>query len=107
MSVVFVNLTEHDINIDNCSVLSPSGDVARVSSESYIDRVVSSNVGDVPIFAVKFGEVINLPEPQDNVCYIVSRMVAAAVPERDDLYVPFNLHRENGIITGCEGVTKA
>ena len=102
----FKNLTKHDINIKTFStadpiekfflVIHPSGKEARVEMEysdmeyQFADIHVVKPAPQLGIQTVNanVGRVIGLPEPQEDVCYIVSAMVAQAVPERADVYAP-------------------
>ena len=102
------NLTPHDIRIKPFNaaapenkldlVIKPSGKVARVNMEydtnnEYQLVDFGRTSGNAPLLAIatvkaKYGELIGLPEPQDDMMYIVSAMVAQAVPERNDVYAP-------------------
>ena len=99
--MTFVNLTPHTINeINSGKAFSPSGDVARVSSE----KKEIKKVGGIPLFEVEFGEVQGLPEPQPDTIYIVSGMVLSAASDREDLVAPGDLVRnEEGQPIGCNG----
>jgi hypothetical protein len=84
----FVNLTPEPINIANIDgkitmTLHPSGDVAYVLNYNELVRCV---IG-IPIFHEKCLELINLPEPEDGVMYIVSKEVAQAA-KRPDVLAP-------------------
>jgi hypothetical protein len=47
-------------------------------------------------------EIVNLPEPKPDTYYIVSKMVAQACPEREDLILPGTLVRDaDGHVIGC------
>lgn len=47
-------------------------------------------------------EVVNLPEPKTDMYYIVSKMVAQACPEREDLIFPGTLvHDADDNVVGC------
>lgn len=47
-------------------------------------------------------EIVNLPEPKPDTYYIVSKMVAQAWPEREDLIFPGTVVRnESGDVVGC------
>lgn len=91
------NLTPHTIKIkpkaDTSLVFSihPSG-LARVNMQyTASDNVpVSFGIANIPIETTKSipGEVTGLPEPKENTVYIVSAMVAQAVPDRNDVYAP-------------------
>lgn len=49
-------------------------------------------------------EIVNLPEPKPDTCYIVSKILAQACPEREDLIFPGALVRdESGDVVGCTG----
>lgn len=103
-----VNLTPHTINIVNAageSVLAvpPSGVVARV-------RVTRDQVGEVdgvPLYKTTYGEPEGLPEPQSGTIYVVSALFRAAVPERDDVWQPGELLRNDaGQVVGCVGLQR-
>jgi hypothetical protein len=94
-----VNLTPHAVNIIGGETYASSG-VARVSE---VETQVGE-AGGIPLFSKKFGEVVGLPEPQQDTMLIVSMMVKAAAPHRSDLLVPTKLVRdEKGNIIGCQG----
>lgn len=103
----FVNLCPHQIDViraDGSTVsYVPSGTVARCSQT---ERVVDE-VDGIVITTQSFGEITGLPDPVDGTMYIVSRLVAAAVPERHDLVIPGPLVRnpETGQPSGCRGLS--
>ena len=81
-----LNLTPHDITVTNgngTKVYPASGTVARVNTTSL-------EVGNLDGFVVTKQSVTghNVPAPQDGVTYIVSAMVLAQLPDRDDLVAP-------------------
>ena len=104
-----VNLTPHEVKIigedgEVKAVFPPSGKVARVS----VQRVQAGEINGVPVYANKFGEVENLPEPQPNTVYIVSLLVLQACPDRRDLVAPDTspqgaVRDEQGRIIGVRG----
>lgn len=87
----FVNLTTHTINFNDLGVrrksFEPSGIVATIQTER--SRLVGSK-GGVWIKTPSMGSVVGLPEPEEGVGYIVSRMVAEALKGtgRQDVYCP-------------------
>jgi hypothetical protein len=99
-----VNLTPHEITIvgENGEVthrIPPSGLVSRVRETSIGIR----HVNGIPVVRKTFGEVVNLPEPEEGTVYIVSRMIIAASPDRTDLLSPGDLVRDDvGKIIGCK-----
>ncbi len=106
-----INLTPHKIDVvcpyGTISIM-PSGKVARVTTtDTLIGHVYMMYNGSevpVPVNETKFGQVVDLPEPEEGTFYIVSRIVKNAVPERTDVLVPGNLVRDAaGVIIGCNG----
>ena len=84
-----VNLTLHEIivRIDGRDItIPPSGQVARVAATA---REVAT-VGEIPIVATEFGEIMGLPEPIAGVLYITSTLVAQAAARlgRTDVVSP-------------------
>ena len=43
-------------------------------------------IDGVPLSKTSYGEVLNLPEPCDEIFYIVSHLVKLALPDREDLF---------------------
>ena len=83
----YINLTPHAIHLNDGRVFEASGTVARVTS-SY-----TAIVDDVCEQA--FGDVQDLPAPQEGVRLIVSGMVLAALKgSRPDVVAPATGHRE-------------
>lgn len=102
-----VNLTPHSLNIvaaDGSTVyIPPDGNrIARVASTS----VIVATVNGINISRQTFGKVMDLPDAQDDVVYIVSRMVKDRVPDRDDVVVPGVPFRDtDGKIIGAWGLS--
>lgn len=105
-----VNLTPHAVNIvdsnDSVAITIPaSGNVARCSQTIDIVGALTLDSVVVPISASSYGEVVDLPAPQDGVYYIVSRLVMSACPARQDLLVPNDLVRNDaGQVIGCRSL---
>ena len=94
---LFVNLTPHEVNIGDFD-FPASGTVARVVVEHH---EIGNHAG-IPLLVGSYGEVSNLPEPEEGVLYIVSAAVRTALPQRKDLGSPAHLVRdEEGRIIGC------
>ena len=102
-----INLTPHTINIVNDDGnpivnVPASGSLARCKQ---VETVVGK-VDGIQITRQEFGEVEGLPGPADNVMYIVSRLVKAACPDRDDVVTPGPLVRDDsGQPIGCKGLS--
>lgn len=101
---MFKNLTPHTVNIALVSgelVLEPLGELARVSTIEEPDGFLDG----VEIFNLTYGQVEGLPDPIDGTYYVVSKMVYDACPNRDDLFYPTRLLRDDaGKIVGCGGL---
>lgn len=101
----FVSLLPHAVTIltsDGQMVIEPSGSVARCSqTEEFI-----MELDGVRVTRQVLGEVTGLPPREEGVVFLVSRLVASAVPDRDDLMFPGPLVRdERGVVTGCQGLS--
>lgn len=77
----FINLTPHTITLNDGSSFPTEGN-ARVA-DTY------TRFNGCGICKVKHGEIEGLPEPKDNVTYIVSAMVLAAAKETvEQMWLP-------------------
>jgi len=107
-----VNLTPHDVNIVNeageiIASFPKSGIVARVATT----KQVVGEIDGIPIKAVKYGAIENLPEPDGESMFIVSMVVASAASARDDLICPdtapdATVRDKNGQITGVRNFAR-
>lgn len=106
-----VNLTPHALNLMPAGpagpvvTIPPSGQVARCA----VDRVQVNTVAvdgiAVPVNQTRFGEVSNLPDPQPDTIFVVSALVAQAVPDRQDVFITDDAVRdEQGRIIGCKAL---
>lgn len=73
------NLTPHMLNIvsaDGTVVnIEPSGTVPRVASF----QEIVEEINGISVFHEVFGDVVDLPQPEEGVVFVVSRLVASAV----------------------------
>ena len=103
--MTIVNCTPHPINIMDSEgkeilTLEPSGICPRCS----VERKKVGDINGIPINKSAFGDVYDLPSPQPDTIYIVSRVVAEAA-RREDLYIVDDAVRdENGRIIGCRSL---
>lgn len=97
--MTFVNLTPHEIKLNDGTVISPSGKIARVSSRF-------TNFDADKVCSVEYGEIEDLPEPTIGVFYVVSSIVLAAT-DRKDVVAPATGHpatiRKDGQIVSVPG----
>lgn len=96
----FVNLTPHEIVVSTRNIkktIGPSGQIARVeTSQEHVDWL-----DGIELVKTVYGDVTGVPEPEENVVYIVSSLVASRLPEREDVVAPDTgptAIRENGQI---------
>lgn len=115
---MLVNLTPHEIKIRSINgstlTLPPSGEVARLSTatpaanihEKYPIGVRNVTIVDnIQVRTPIVQCIIGLPDPKDDVAYVVSLVVRQAVPERLDVLSPGELIRnEAGQPVGCDGL---
>ncbi len=103
-----VNLTPHPVLIKTDSGVTvripPSGRVARCRTEP--DRVLGTVQVDGHSVALVVNDVTSavcgLPEPEEGVLLVVSRLVALAAPQRRDIVFPHDPVRDDtGRTTGC------
>jgi hypothetical protein len=101
-----INLTPDPINIANINgdiimTLPPSDNIAEV----YYCSDLIEYMGEIPISRECFLDLINLPEPEDDVIYVVSREVARAA-KRPDVLTPdtrFGAIRKDGQVVAIRG----
>jgi hypothetical protein len=100
------NLTPHEVTLvdDNGNIIAtfpPSGIVARVS----VKTIRVATINNIPISTSSFGEVENLPEPNDEEVFIVSSLVAQRCKHRKDVFIPNESVRDDkGRIIGCRSL---
>ena len=103
-----VNLTPHPIRIrkvdgEFLELPKPSGPIPRCSTSD----VVIGEVNGVQLSKSELGQVVDLPESAPDTIYVVSRVVLQAAPEREDLFAPGTLLRDdNGAVVGAAGLSR-
>jgi hypothetical protein len=109
MNNVFKNMTPHNVVVRRNNEefhFEPCGVVPRVATVATPDGYLDG----FPVNKVSFGEVENLPEPEDNVVLIVSAMVRQAVPHRRDVVSPDTgpsaIRNEKGHILAVRGFVR-
>ena len=106
-----INLTPHAITLmpkgpDGPSVtIPPSGQVARCAVDRVqVDTVTVDGI-TVPVNQTRFGEVSDLPDPRPDTIYVVSALVAQAVPDRQDVFIVDDAVRDDqGRIIGAKAL---
>jgi len=103
-----VNLTPHSLNIlvdGKDIVVQPSGTIARAATVRKQMGSISIDGVDVPINKTVFGDISGLPDPAPDTIYVVSMLVAQAVPNRDDVYIVDDIVRDDqGRIIGAKAL---
>jgi hypothetical protein len=88
MSKNYINVTPHEVALNDGRVFPPSGIVARVGQ-------YFTNTSDPDIVNSWWGEVVFLPEPVEGTIYIVSGIVHSAIKGlRDDCVCPATGHKD-------------
>lgn len=105
-----INLTPHELNLiigDKEIRILPSGIIARCEvTRQQTDSIMFNGV-EIPINKTVFGRVENLPEPKKDTIYVVSSLVAQAVPYRNDAFIPDDTVRdEQGRIIGARALAR-
>ena len=110
MENIIVNLTPHNVNIvlDDGTIVTieRSGMVARCAQTTVqAGQIQYSDSISIPVSISKYGEVVDLPEPDGKHYYIVSRLIMNACQDRSDLLCPNELVRDDdGNIIGCRSL---
>lgn len=97
--VQFVNLTGHDLVFDNTlrKVLVEGHHTTKLKVYSHtniVDRLVYRGVV-IPLLESTEQRILDLPDPQEGVIYVVSGIVAHAA-QRDDIVCPSRMTRDEG-----------
>jgi hypothetical protein len=106
-----VNLTPHALNLMPAGptgpvvIIPPSGLVARCAVDRVqVDTVTVGGIS-VPVNQTQFGSVSDLPNPQPDTIYVVSALVAQAVPGRQDVFIVDDAVRDDqGRIIGARAL---
>ena len=79
----FVNLIGHDITISGHATLPRCDNPCKVETKQ---RIIGHLAG-IPVVETHFEKIANLPDPEDGVYYIVSRIVMDFAPfDREDVF---------------------
>lgn len=102
----YINLTPHTLNIIKADgeilTLPPSGTQARIE-ETYMS---AGSQDGIEIFFGQLGEIVGLPEDEENVIFVVPKLVAQKACRRN-VYSPGRLVRdEEGRPIGCRGLQR-
>ena len=103
-----VNMTPHSLNIHNQDgehvlTVEPSGTVARIE----VKRNLMREEDGILFFETIAGDCDELPAPEMGTIFVVSRFVRAAVADREDVFQPGELLRNDaGQVIGCIGLSR-
>jgi len=110
-----VNLTPHDIVLmneyDRVQVTLPSAGVARAKVDIIPVGTLVLDGEFIPLVESHYGEPVDLPEPAEDVAYIVSLVTAQAAREHgrttDDLLLVQKLVRDgDGQVIGARALSR-
>ena len=100
------NLTPHPVIVRGI-LFAPEGACPRCSVNRTQVDLIRHNGVDIPVTKSVFGKVEGLPAQEAGTILIVSRLVADACQDRNDLYFPDDLVRdEQGRVTGANSLGK-
>lgn len=106
-----LNLTPHVINIFDLDgtkeilTLEPSGKIARFNDNEKFIRNEEINGSSVPVFIHGQSDVLDMPNPEENIIYVVSTPIRIFLKGRDDIASPGELVRNDlGQPIGCRGL---
>lgn len=105
-----VNLTPHSLTVfgpdEHPLGTWPSMGVARVMECAAPLPALETDAGPIPIASVAYADrITELPPSTGDTAYVVSRVTAAAVTGRPDVYFPHDEVRDDqGTIIGCRGL---
>lgn len=98
----YVNLTAHDVRLNNGMVIPPDGRYVRVAQEH-------TGFDENLVCEFSYGEIKNLPKPEKGTLFIVSNIVAERA-RREDVVAPATGHpeavRRNGVIWSVPGFVR-
>ena len=79
----FINLTPHQLNITD-TIVPTSGTIVRIDyEENQLDFVEN-----IPVYQNNLPVLVDMPEPQENIIYLVSGMVLPFCGGRTDVFAP-------------------
>lgn len=106
-----INLTQHAINLkvaDAALDIPPSGVEAKIATRSVAKDPlqVEGLLVPLPVVGTEFGDLENLPPPQEGVVYVAGLVVAQAAAKlgRRDVYSPDVLRNDKGQPIGAKGL---
>lgn len=104
------NRTPHPVEllVDGGALrLSPVLPTPRLEEVRTPAGVVSVTGRQVPLSRLSRAGVVDLPDRREGVGLIVSALVAQALPDREDLFVPDDVVRDrDGVVVGCRALAR-
>lgn len=105
-----INKTPHNLNIVGqfgITVIEPSLPPTRCKQTNIPISTLSFETNVFVVTTSSFGAIEDLPEPEDDTYFVVSRIVAEA-SGRKDLLIPGPAIRNDvtGQIIGCDGLSR-
>ena len=99
--ITLVNLTSHPITIYSKHHTYKIEESLNSPIATYSQEDLPS-IKDISITRKKVDRVVNMPKEKDNTYYIVSVVIASALPNRKDLLVPDSIKKGRQVF-GCVG----
>jgi len=105
---MIINLTPHPIVVLDADgktvrMTLPSAGIVRLA----VKKTPVGEVDGVEVIETSFGKPEGLPEVVSGTTYVVSQLVRAACPDRQDLVFPGDVVRDDkGGIVGCKNFSR-
>jgi len=100
-----INLTPHNVNVwfgeDHTMSFPRSDNPARIAVTAEPIISIPTQLGDIPVVRNVYGDIHNLPAPEDGVVYLVSIVVLTQCAGRCDVFAPDT--SPDGVIRDSEG----
>lgn len=106
-----INATPFEWNIFGSGPVS-AGPVFTYPASGKVARIIVTELGtsqgpEIWYESIGYGEIEEIPEPEDGTYYIVSLAVALAGRRRGDLFAPYKkLYDTDGKLLGCRYLQK-
>lgn len=102
----FVNLIGHDITISGYATLPKCENPCYVETQ----QIIIGKLANIPIAKTEFIKLVNLPDPEDGIYYIVNRICMDYIPFiREDVFCvdtgPSSVRDENGQVVAVTQLT--
>jgi|LSQX01.3.fsa_nt_gb hypothetical protein len=107
--VKIINLTGHEVKLRTprgAERIIPSHGKLRARYTTREFGNLDTEYGEIPLTKNYYQRVKDIPEPEEGVYYLVSRLFAEIYPERDDFLITNGIIKEGTMIVACRSLAK-